>query len=224
MHIAEDNIQRFKNWFFGRVPAYEYDDEEVVLDTVYVNTEQDLPRDGDEDLKYHVAETGDTFRFKDGVYTEFKNYVFGVEEKYRDPLKVIRFKETLTDHSFELPSISADQVKAGSSASLSTLYNIMALRLDLAQIRKMHVEGRRTTLMEFLGKGSTIESERNFVITEWFRREHALLYRLLLSSYPSEQVQYKEVVDALFHHGYILTWDSAKRKALFKVEDFTVYL
>lgn len=221
MQIQAQTVQRFKDWFFGRVPEYQYEDE-FEADVIYVNSESDLPRDGQEDVSYAVAETGDTYRFKDGIYTVVNPYVFGVEECYRDKPRTIQVKDVIVDLSYELPSISAEQVKAGGSASLATLYNIVALRVDLAQIKSIYVNGYRTTLMEYLGRGVNSEADRN--VTEWFRKEHSLLYRLLLSSYPSEHAFHKGVVDALFHHGYILTWDAAKGRAMFKVDDFQVYL
>lgn len=215
-------VDAFKNWFFGRVPAVDYEEDSFFDIPVHVVTEADLPVEGDTEAKYYVAETGDTYRYRDGAYHVIDVYSYGVTQQYRDAPRRVISRQVISDPSYSIPSINADQIKAGASASLATLYCIQALLTDLQQIRRMHVEGYKTTLMEVLCKGAYVDRQQN--VTEWFAKNHTLLYRLLSSTMRSKDSFNKEIIDALFHHKYVLTWDDAANRAVFKVEEFVVYL
>lgn len=222
INIDQAKVEAFKNWFLGRVPALEYEEDDFSDLPVNVEAESDLPVEGDPDAKYYVAATGDTYRYRDGAYHVVDVYSFGLTSEYRDKPRRIITRQVIEDPSYNIPSINAEQIKAGSSASLATLYNIQALLTDLAQIRRIHVTGYKTTLMEVLGKGANVDKQKN--VTEWFANNHTLLYRLLASTMRAKDVFNKEILDALFHHKYVLTWDDTANRAVFKVDDFAVYL
>lgn len=222
MFIDTAKVEGFKNWFFGR-PNFMLEDDEAFSDLpVHVATEADLPKDGDPDAKYFVAETGDTYRYRDGAYYVIDVYSYGCTNEYREAPRRVVCREVITDYSYTLGSITADQIRAGTSPVLATLYNIQALLIDLAQIRRMYVTGYRTTLMEVLSKGPHVDKDQN--LTTWFSSNHSLLYRLLASSQRSKDSFNTSVVDALHKQGYVLTWDDDKNRAVFKVDDFIVYL
>lgn len=221
INIDSAKVEAFKNWFLGRVPAIEYEEDFSDL-PVNVEAESDLPVEGDPEAKYYVAATGDTYRFRDGAYHVVDVYSYGLTSEYRDKPRRIISRQVIVDPAFNIPSINAEQIRAGASASLATLYNIQALLTDLAQIRRIHVTGYKTTLMEFLGQGPYGDRHKN--VTEWFSKNHTLLYRLLASAMRDKDNFNKEILDALFHHKYVLTWDTDVNRAVFKMEDFTVYL
>lgn len=224
MQIDQAQIARFKDWFWGRpsIQMDESDDNPFFHDLpIEVATKNDLPLDGDAERKYYVADSRDTYRFVDGVYHIIDVYQFGVDEAYRDTPRTHVPKQTIVDHAYSIPSIEASKVTPD-NAALATLFNVMALTTDLEQIRRSKVYGYKTTLMEVLQKGHSSDKDRN--VTEWFAREHSMLYRLLSSSYRTKEIQHKPVIDALFKHGYVLTWVDQLNRPVFKFEDFYVYL
>lgn len=215
-------VDAFKNWFFGRVPAAEHVEDSFFDVPVHVATEADLPVEGDTEAKYYVVETGDTYRYRDGAYHVIDVYSYGVTQEYRDTPRCIYARPVIVDPSYNIPSISAEQVHAGGSATLATLYNIQALLTDLEQIRRSQVYGYKTTLMDVLGKGHLADKSQN--VTNWFAKEHTILYRLLISAFRTKEAFNKPIVDAMFKHNYILTWDDIKNRPVFKVDEFVVYL
>lgn len=218
-------IESFKNWFFGRPNFQLMDDvdEQPFFDIpVHIATESELPKEGDPDAKYFVAETGDTYRYVDGGYQVIDVYSYGDAHRYREAPRRVIAREVITDPSYGIPSISADQIRAGAPATLATLYNIQALLVDLEQIRRMHVHGYKTTLMDVLSQGAYTIKEQN--VTNWFSKHHTLLYRLLVSCMRTKDAFNKEVIDALYKHNYVLTWDDAKNRPVFKVDEFVVFL
>lgn len=220
--IDQAKVESFKNWFFGRTSVESYEDQDFSDVPVHLQTESDLPVEGNPDLKYYVVETGDTYRFVDGGYQVVDVYSFGITQQYRDAPRRVVHRNEITDPSFNIPHISAEQIKAGASATLATLYNIQALLTDLEQIRRSEVYGYKTSLMDVLGKGQYLDKQEN--VTQWFAREHKLLHRLLASAMRSKDIFSKPIIDALFVHKYVLTWDDTKNRAVFKVEDFVVHL
>lgn len=222
-NIDHSKVESFKNWFFGR-PSINLDlmdDESIDNIDVHLATEADFPLNGDPDVKYYVIETGDTYRYINGAYQVVDVYMYGLTQEYRDSPRRVTAKTTVIDPTWNIPSIDARVINPN-NAALATLYNVMALTTDLEQIRYSKVYGYKTTLMDVLQQGNSDDKETN--VTTWFRREHAMLHRLLVSSQCSKLVQHKPVVDVLFKHGYILTWDDNKDRAVFKFNDFCVYL
>ncbi len=223
MRIDQAKVESFKNWFFGRPNFLLEEDEHVFNDLpIHVATEADLPKESIVDAKYFVAETGDTYRYIDGAYQVIDVYAYGDAGRYREAPRRVVSRETITDHSFIIGSISAEQIYAGASPSLATLYNIQALLMDFEQIRRTQVYGYKTTLMDILSRGPYQNKEQN--VTNWFSSNHSMLYRLLVSSMRTKDAFNKSVVDALFKHNYVLTWDDTKNRAVFKLDDFIVYL
>lgn len=224
MRIDNTKVESFKNWFFGRpnINFDDLDDQAFNELSIHVAAESDLPKEADPEAKYYVEATGDTYRFVDGAYQVIDVYSFGVTQAYRDAPRRVYARETIVDHSHGIPSITAEQIRNGAPAGLATLYNIQALLMDLEQIRRIDVYGYKTTLMDVLSQGAYSTKEQN--VTHWFSTQHTLLYRLLASSMRAKDSFNKSVIDALFKHNYVLTWDDAKNRPVFKVDDFIVYL
>lgn len=223
MQIDKAQVDRFKDWFFGRssFQLEETDDGTFIHLPIEVATISDLPADGEPGRQYHVMDRQDTYKFVDGVYVMVDIYQFGVNEAYRDTPRVYTPKQLIEDHAWYIPSIGAKEIN-GENAALATLYNVMALSTDLEQIRRSKVYGYKTTLMEVLQKG--ISSDKDTNVTQWFATNHSLLYRLLSSAYRNKNNYHKPVIDVLFKHDYVLTWDDNKDRAVFKCGDFQVYL
>lgn len=197
-------------------------EDSLPVDTVYVATTDNLPVDGEADIKYHVVADASIWRWADGAYHEVNPYVYGVDQIYRDMPRVIRPKATIVDPSAEMASLSLDQVRRGSSETLATLYNLHALRADLDMFRRLVVTGHQMTVMDLLGKGPSNDRDRN--VTEWFAREHKAMYNLLRASSRSKGAMHNPVCDALHKQKASLTWDEDLNQAVFKIDDFKVYL
>lgn len=224
MRIDSAKVESFKNWFFGR-PNFmlEMEDDQTFKDLpIHVAVEAELPIDGDPEAKYFVEETGDTYRYIDGAYQVIDVYSYGDAYRFRDAPRRVISREVIIDPTHGIPHITAEQIRNGAPATLATLYNIQALLVDLEQIRRMHVYGYKTNLMDILSKGPYTNKEQN--VTNWFATQHTLLYRLLASSMRTKEAFSKSVIDALYKHNYVLTWDDAKNRPVFKIDEFVVFL
>lgn len=200
-------------------------DDALPADTIYVATTDNLPLDGEADIKYHVVADASDWRWADGAYHEINPYIYGVDHKYRELPRVVRPKSTIVDPSAEMPSLSLEQVRGGSSETLATLYNLYALRADLGMLERIVVNGHKMTVMDLLSKGRHTRPEDN--VTEWFQREHMAMHKLLSSCIQVRDGRmwaHNPVIDALFKQDAALTWDDVKKRAVFKTGDFKVYL
>lgn len=218
-----NNAEKFKNWFFGRVPAeLEHANEPEFSELpIHLQSEDNLPVEGNPNAKYFVADTGDTYRFIDGAYQVIDVYSYGVTQEYRDKPRRVISKVIIEDPSFTFPSIPEGKILGEDHATMATLFNIHALVTDLEQIRRIHVEGNKTTLMDVISTGHLDKAEN---ATRWFATHHKLLYRLLVSTMRSKTMFNKKIIDAMAVHSYVLTWDDSKNRPVFKVADFTVYI
>lgn len=192
---------------------------------MYVSTTDQLPVDGEADLKYHVVSDSSIWRFSDGTYHEVNPYVYGVDQQYREHVRSIRPKPTIIDPTSTMASLSLEQVRGGSSEVLATLYNLYALRADLGMFERIVVDGHKMTVMDLLGKGRHLKSVDN--VTEWFQREHKAMWTLLNSCIQSRNGQvwsHNPVVDALYKQKALLVWDETKKRAMLRLENFEVYL
>lgn len=224
MKFNIDTMIRFKNWFFGIVEnpiVLEYETERLA-DEVFVNNVGDLPEEGDPTISYRVTDLDTNYQFKDGAYYPIDPYVFGVDPAYREKPHPIRIAEKLTDQSYYIPDSSDAKIKAGYSPNQAVLFNVMALRLDLEQLRRVHVQGTKHTLMDVMSIGKLQDKADN--VTAWFIKEHAILHRLLKSAYKSKKAFNQAIVDIIYNHGYVFTWDDLKNRPVLKVNDFTVHI
>lgn len=191
-------------------------------DTMYVATTDNLPHDGEADIKYHVVADASDWRWADGAYHEVNPYIYGVDHKYRELPRVVRPKSTIVDPSAEMASLSLEQVRGGGSETLATLYNLIALRADLGMLERIVVVGHKMTVMDLLSKGRHTRAEDN--VSEWFHREHKAMWTLLNASARRKDEMHAPVCDALFKQGASLTWCEDRNRAVFKTEGFKVYL
>lgn len=208
-------------------PRFVMEDVEDALpaDTIYVATTDQLPLDGEADLKYHVVSDASDWRFADGAYHETNPYVYGVDQQYREHVRTIRPKPTIVDYSATMASLSLDQVRGGASETLATLYNLIALRADLNMLERIVVVGHNSSVMTLLSKGRNTRPEDN--VTEWFQREHKAMYTLLNSSLQQRDGKvwiHPPVVDALYKQGAALSFDHDRKRAVLKLDNFQVYL
>lgn len=200
-------------------------DEALPADTIYVATIDNLPLDGEADLKYHVIADGSDWRFTDGAYHEINPYIYGVDQQYREQVRTVRPKSTIIDESATMASLSLEQVRGGASETLATLYNLHALRADLGMLERIVVVGHNMTVMNLLSKGRHLNAEDN--ISEWFSREHKAMWTLLNSSIDFRDGRiwsHNPVIDALYKQNAILAWDTARKRKVLKLENFEVYL
>lgn len=196
-------------------------EEEVTPDTVYVKTVNDLPTEGNHGVKYHVLEETTDWKWIGNGYQEINPYVFGVDQVYCDSPRVVKRNQMLVDPTADFASISLDQVREGGSPMMSALYNLIALRADLDTIRRFNRD-KTIGLMTLVSKGPSANPLHN--ATNWFAREHKALYALLRSSAHSKNRMYLPMCDALHKQGASLTWDDRMNQAIFKVDEFQVYL
>lgn len=209
--------------FLGREPEWDREVEHHIdVEDVYVKNTSELPNIGEEGIKYTVTEDMSVWRWADGAYHETNPYVYGVDQQYRDTPRTIRPNSQIVDPSAELASLSLDQVREGSSPSLAVYYNLIALRADLALIRRTEVLHPNMSLMGIISAGPSSKPENN--VTDWFIKNHRALHVLLSSSARSKATMFKAVVDVLNHNKASLTWDDDKNRAVFKTDDIKVYL
>lgn len=200
-------------------------EDALPVDTIYVATTDNLPVEGEADMKYHVVADASDWRFTSGAYHEVNPYVYGVDQQYREHVRTIRPKSTIIDPSATMASLSLEQVRGGASESLATLYNLYALRADLDMLERIVVPAHKMTVMNLLGKGAHGNPEQN--VSDWFQREHTAMWKLLNSSISFRDgnlYSHAPVIDALYKQKAILAWSTEHKRPILKLENFEVYL